>query len=483
MLFNSYEFILLFLPIALIGYFALGKTKKSELANVWLVLISLFFYSYWNIKYLPLLILSIAVNYIVSGKIIAARQTKLNKRAKSYFLVGTLFNIGLLGFYKYTDFLLENLNYLGADFNLLHIVLPLGISFFTITQMVYLVDTYEGIVKKRNLIDYALFVSFFPHLLAGPILYHKSMVKQFEDETLRRVNWENMARGSSLFIIGLAKKVLIADSLAPYVGTSFGAPAELTFFEAWAAAICYMLQLFFDFSGYSDMAVGVAQMLNIKIPYNFNRPFHAYGIVDFWNRWHMSLTWAITNYLYTPMVMACKKITFAKSMIITFVAMFIAGVWHGAGWTFVIFGSLHGIGLVVNHIWKKKHLPMWKPLGHFLTLMLALVAFVFFRADSVADALTIIYAMFGGAPIVFPEKIAVFMNHYLGIIVPQLPHNWAAPKKFMLLATLMVIFLPSSQQIATTFRPRTRYAVALAVLMVVSLFSLTKVSEFLYFQF
>lgn len=483
MLFNSYEFILLFLPIALIGYFALGKTKKSELANVWLVVISLFFYSYWNIKYLPLLILSIAVNYILSGKIIAALKEKCKPRAKGYFILGMVFNVGLLGFYKYTDFLLENLNCLGADFNLLHIVLPLGISFFTLTQLAYIVDCYRNEVtdERHTIINYTLFVSFFPHLLAGPILYHKDMLGQFADKSLRHINWENMVRGSSLFIIGLAKKVLIADSLAPYVGTSFGAPAELTFFEAWAAALSYTLQLFFDFSGYSDMAVGIALMLNIRIPFNFNSPYRSYGVADFWRRWHMSLGAWVKNYLYIPL--GGNRHGFVQKLRNLLVAMGIVGIWHGAGWTFIIWGIMHGIGLVADSVWKKFHLPMWKPLGYLLTFVFVLVAWVFFRADSVAAAFTILTAMFGGAPIVFPEKIAVFMNHYLGIIVPQLPHNWAAPKKFMLLATLMVIFLPSSQQIATTFRPRTRYAVALAVLMVVSLFSLTKVSEFLYFQF
>ena len=195
----------------------------------------------------------------------------------------------------------------------------------------------------------------------------------------------------------------------------------------------------------------------------------------------MSLGAWVKNYLYIPL--GGNRHGFVQKLRNLLVAMGIVGIWHGAGWTFVIWGIMHGIGLVADSVWKKFHLPMWKPLGYLLTFVFVLVAWVFFRADSVADALTILTAMFGGAPIVFPEKIAVFMNHYLGIIVPQLPHNWAAPKKFMLLATLMVIFLPSSQQIATTFRPRTRYAVALAVLMVVSLFSLTKVSEFLYFQF
>lgn len=240
MLFNSYEFLFLFLPIALGGYFFLGSREKtSEWANIWLVCLSFFFYSYWDIRYLPLLLLSIGVNYLISGRMIRSRQEKKNPRTT--FLVGMFFNAGLLGVFKYTDFFIENLNFLGEDLPLLHIVLPLGISFFTITQMVYLVDCYEGLAKERNLAHYALFVSFFPHLLAGPILYHRPMMKQFDDRRLRVIDWDNMGRGLTLFIIGLAKKVLIADSFVSFVGSGFAHPGQLTLLDSWAVAICYMM--------------------------------------------------------------------------------------------------------------------------------------------------------------------------------------------------------------------------------------------------
>ena len=300
MLFNSYEFLFLFFPIALLGYFVLGKRADSNAANLWLVIAGLFFYSYWNVRYLPLLLASIAFNYVCSGVILRYRK-RADKRAvrKAAFIFGLCMNAALLGFYKYTDFLLENVNLLlGGAFTPLHIILPLGISFFTITQMVYLVDCYEGVAKDHNLVNYALFVSFFPHLLAGPILYHKPMMKQFSDPQTKAVQWENIARGVSLFVIGLAKKVLIADQFVQYVAVGFGAPERLTFFDGWITAICYAIQLFFDFSGYSDMAVGIARMMNIKIPINFDSPYRAYGIIDFWRRWHMSLGTCVRNYLY-----------------------------------------------------------------------------------------------------------------------------------------------------------------------------------------
>lgn len=481
MLFNSYEFLFLFLPIALGGYFFLGSREKtSEWANIWLVCLSFFFYSYWDIRYLPLLLLSIGVNYLISGRMIRSRQEKKNPRTT--FLVGMFFNAGLLGVFKYTDFFIENLNFLGEDLPLLHIVLPLGISFFTITQMVYLVDCYEGLAKERNLVHYALFVSFFPHLLAGPILYHRPMMKQFDDRRLRVIDWDNMGRGLTLFIIGLAKKVLIADSFVSFVGSGFAHPGQLTLLDSWAVAICYMMQLYFDFSGYSDMAVGIARMMNIQIPINFDAPYRAYGTINFWQRWHMSLTTTITNYLYTPMVMAYKKITFGKAMLATFLSMLIAGAWHGAGWNYIIFGALHGVGLVLNHTWKKYHLWMWKPLGYVLTLVFVLVAFVFFRAESVADALQVLYAMVGGHGVALPLSVAGAFHHYLGISVAVLA-GAHIPKKVFLAALLLVALCPSSNRLVKNMEPNNKWAVAMAVLYVWEITSLSQVTEFLYFQF
>ncbi|ERL04357.1 alginate O-acetyltransferase AlgI family protein [Mitsuokella sp. oral taxon 131 str. W9106] len=481
MLFNSYEFLFLFFPIALGGYFFLGSRERpSEWANIWLIFLSLFFYSYWDIRYLPLLLLSIGGNYFVSGVIILRRRMK--QPAKSVFLLGMIFNAGLLGFFKYTDFFIENLNFLGENIPLLHIVLPLGISFFTITQMVYLVDCYEGVAKERNLVHYALFVSFFPHLLAGPILYHRSMMKQFNDRTLRLVDWDNLGRGLTLFIIGLAKKVLIADSFVSFVGSGFAHPEHLTLLDSWAVAVCYMMQLYFDFSGYSDMAVGIARMMNIQIPINFDAPYRAYGIINFWQRWHMSLTTTITNYLYTPMIMAFKKITFGKAMLATFLSMLIAGAWHGAGWNYIIFGALHGGGLVLNHTWKKYHFWMWRPLGYVLTLLLVLAAFVFFRANSVADALQVLYAMAGGHGVALPSSVAGVASHYFDVPVEILAGGHL-PKKVFLVSLLLVALCPSSNCLVKNIQPNNKWAFAVAILFVWAIMSLSQVTAFLYFQF
>jgi len=469
MLFNSYEFIFLFLPIALLGYLGLGKIGNGLLSKSWLLLASLFFYSYWNPIYLPLLLGSIIINYYVSGIIINHREKiGILISTKLVFQLGICFNIVLLCFFKYMDFFIDNTNMIiGSNFSLLHIVLPLGISFFTITQMVYLVDTYEGLVHERDIINYSLFVTFFPHLLAGPILHHKPTMTQFANTLITKINYENIYRGLFLFVIGLFKKVLIADNLAPYVKLGFNNPEQLAFFHGWLIALGYAFQLYFDFSGYSDMAVGTALMFNINIPINFNSPFRAKNIVDFWNRWHISLTNTITTYLYTPILKSFKSITFKKAMLSTFIAMLIAGFWHGSNWTFIIFGAMHGLGMVINHIVKKRKIKINPPLAHFFTLSWVLMAFVFFRADNITSALIILKAMFC----------------FKGILVFN---NWVQYRhlfELCIISGLLVAFSPNSNELLKRVQPNWKWLFIMTILLIVAFYNLSKITEFLYFQF
>jgi alginate O-acetyltransferase complex protein AlgI len=466
MLFNSYEFVFLFLPVALCGYFWFGCRKQGQWANGWLIFMSLFFYSWWEIKYLPLLLVSIIVNYIVSGAIITYRKVPLGVfTGKIFFIFGIIFNVSLLGYYKYTDFFLENLNLImGTHHELLHIVLPLGVSFFTITQMVYLVDCYEGVAKNHDFSKYCLFVSFFPHLLAGPILYHKAMMKQFADTSLRRVNWDNMAQGLVLFIIGLAKKVLVADTLSKTVAAGFNAPEQLTLIDGWVTAMAYSMQLYFDFSGYSDMAVGIARMMNINIPINFNSPYKAKNIIDFWSRWHISLTNTIMNYLYTPLFMSFKKMSFIQAMFATFIAMFIAGIWHGAGWTFIVFGTMHAIGLVICHTWKHYKMKMSSVFAHAITLFWVLVAFVFFRARSVFDAMQVLSGMAG--------------QHGMSIRLAN-----TDVEILLVICAAITALLPNSNQLVEKLQLTTRWAVLLGLFFVYVLLYMVGPTEFLYFHF
>ena len=347
-----------------------------------------------------------------------------------------------------------------------------------------LVDFYQGVTKNKSLLDYILFVIFFPHILAGPIYQHKNITKQFDDETNKKINWENLARGLTIFIIGLAKKVMLADWLAGHVNDVFSEKlSELTLFDSWLVIICYTMQLYFDFSGYSDMAVGISQMLNINIPINFNSPYKAYGIIDFWNRWHMSLTNAITNYIYTPMLRAFNDITFFNAMTATFLSMMISGIWHGAGWTFVIFGAIHGTGLVINHVWKKYKLWMWRPLGYFLTAFTVLIGNVFFRAESVNQAFKILRAMFGFDGVKWPEKIVNLAERF-NIFIDK----WEAGPGFMNIIYYAVIILfialaPNSNQIKKNMKPNIYFAIILAFAFYLMIFELGEEAEFVYFRF
>lgn len=474
MLFNSYTFIFLFFPIVLFVYFRLGESRRSDWANVWLVIASLFFYGYWEVSFLPLLIGSILINYWISGGILSGKESGNVQRQKIFFGLGLTFNLGLLVWYKYMDFFIRNINLLGGDIPPLHLVLPLGISFFTITQVLYLLDCYAGVAKDHDFVNYALFVSFFPHLLSGPILYHKQMMTQFRDETLRRPNWGNLARGLSLFIIGFAKKVVIADSFISYVKVGFDKPESLTLISAWLTAIAYMMQLYFDFSGYSDMAVGLARMMNLEIPINFNAPYRASNLITFWQRWHMSLTNAITACVYMPVLRSFKKMTFGAVVFSSFVAFFVVGIWHGAGWKYVAFALLHSSGIVLNHLWRHYHWWMPKTLGRVLTLLVVLGGSVLFRAESFRLAGKMFYAMIGGygMGMSLPVTKDAQMLSLSGIQFPLM----------LILAVILVIRCPSSNELIKR-KPSYTSMVGFAILLGYSIIHLSSITEFLYFQF
>ena len=415
MLFNSYEFIFLFLPISFLVYFYLNKKRLVTASKSWLVLASLFFYSWWNVLYLPLILISILFNYTISSTMIEndwLKKKYLSK--KTILIVGLLFNIGLLAYFKYMDFFIGNINIVfDTDINLLHLALPLAISFFTLQQIAFLVDSYEGLVQEKRFLDYTLFVVFFPQLIAGPIVHHKEMMPQFANNRNKIKNYKNIALGLFIFSVGLFKKVVIADTLALWATSGFDTATTLNFLEAWTVSLSYTFQLYFDFSGYTDMAIGAALLLNIKIPINFNSPYKATGMIDFWQRWHITLSKFITTYIYTPIVRSYYKITFFKAMLATITTFFIAGLWHGASWMFVIFGVLHGLGLVINQYWKKTKIKLNKIIAWFITFNFINVTFVFFRANDMSDAIKVLYGMIGvnGITSVNPIIIA-------GIIIP-----------------------------------------------------------------
>lgn len=489
MLFNSYIFIFAFLPITLASYFLLGRTPWSRLANVWLVFASLFFYGWWDVRYLPLLVLSILCNYVLTGVVLRFRRAGRLGLQRVAFWIGVAGNLALLGYYKYTDFLLGAVNdALGTQLPLLHVVLPLGISFFTITQILALIDCHEGVAKEHDFVNYALFVSFFPHLMAGPILYHRQMMQQFSDARLRRPDAANLAMGFSLFILGLAKKLLIADSFIAPADWGFSHAANIDFIQGWQAVLCYMMQLYFDFSGYSDMAVGLARMMNIQIPINFRHPFHATSVANFWQRWHISLTNAITACVYMPLVRALGKAgrpTFGQTLVAASIAFFLVGIWHGAGWNFVIFAALQSVGIVICQTWKHYHLHIAPFLGRVLTLLFILVSFVCFRAPDFVTIRAMLGTMFGAHGVVLPAIITGELDPMLPADLPASSGIPGLPVEMLCLALALVAFAPDANDIIKSLEKHPRWYVAplLALLFIAAVYHMTKESVFLYFQF
>jgi D-alanyl-lipoteichoic acid acyltransferase DltB (MBOAT superfamily) len=399
MLFNSAAYIFLFLPCVIAGYFLLNRARFVTAATAWLVLSSLFFYGCWKPGYLLLLTVSIMVNFALgtmlhqSGrKLRSPRRQELGRR--SILVVGILFNLGLLGYYKYADFFLSNVNRLfNSSLPLPNLLLPLAISFFTFQQIAYLFDCSRDNAKEYDFLSYCLFVAFFPQLIAGPIVHHQEMMPQFVRLRNRLFSFPNAALGIFFFSLGLFKKVWIADQFSVWASLGFSAKNALTFFDAWGTALSYTFQLYFDFSGYTDMAIGSALLFNIVLPINFNSPYQSVNIQDFWQRWHVTLSRWLREYLYIPLGGNRKgPLRTYLNLFITFV---LAGLWHGAGWTFVIWGALHGAALVLHRLWKNVGLRMPALMGWLLTFLFVSASWVIFRAVNTLEGLYILQSMAG----------------------------------------------------------------------------------------
>lgn len=496
MLFNSYSFIFLFLPIVFSGFFLLARTSHAS-AAVWLALSSIFFYGYWNPAYVALLMSSIVFNYFFGRLLAREYPEKKSGYKKNILILSISTNLALLCYYKYKNFFLYNINALiGADFSINEIILPLGISFFTFTQIAFLVDTYQGKVKEFNFTHYILFVTYFPHLIAGPVLHHKDMMPQFAIPSTYRMNWDHIAAGLLLFTIGLCKKVLWADNLAPYATAVFDsvqhnmdAGTLPTIYEAWSGALAYTLQIYFDFSGYTDMALGISLMFNIRLPINFNSPYKSTSIIDFWRRWHITLSHFLRDYLYIPL--GGNRYGQFRRHLNLLATMLLGGLWHGAGWTFVVWGALHGTYLVINHLWRGipagtlpcPRLPIW--LATFangaLTFIAVIVAWVIFRADNLPQAITMLKAMSGIAaqPITFNEVLH-------GNLLLHVEMSGSRLAKLVLFGLLWVWLLPNSMRIHLmqgNFAIRFIQIAAVLGILYFSIEQFGSYSPFLYFQF
>jgi alginate O-acetyltransferase complex protein AlgI len=483
MLFNSYLFIFAFLPICLVTYFVLLKFEKVTEAKYWLLATSLFFYAFGNLKYLLLILCSILVNYYISHFLI---KIKLPIKRKALFYVGMIFNIGLLCFFKYMDFFIENINFLfGSELALLKIVLPLGISFFTLQQLAFVIDVYTGQAKENKFIDYALFVTYFPQLVAGPIVHYKDIIPQFQSKDNKVFKSENLSLGLFVFVLGLFKKVIIADTFAPYANEGFNHLGELHFFFAWGTCLAYAFQIYFDFSGYSDMAIGLGWMFNIKIPANFKSPYKSTNIVDFWSRWHITLTNFITAYIFTPIVRSMPKMTFPYMMFSMFLAMTIAGLWHGAAWTFVIFGVLHGAAIVIHHNWKKYKIKLPVSISWPMTFIFVAMCFTMFRAKAVDQAFRIYQGMWGFSGFKMPKGIlSTQIMDKLGIEYGARMINDENLQVALILVCFFIIKkFKNSTELANDFKPNHKMAILSSMMFVLCLFGLNRLTEFIYFNF
>jgi alginate O-acetyltransferase complex protein AlgI len=399
MLFNSFVFLLAFLPASLLIYHWLRVTDRQMLAKLFLVGASIFFYGWWDVRYVPLVLVSIAVNFGIS--LLIERKPP---RARLLVILGLALNLGLLGYYKYANFFVSTLDTLGGfDISMRKVVLPLAISFFTFQQIAYLVEVYKDRKAADSLTDYSLFVLFFPHLIAGPITHHKEMLPQFKVMGRGPLPYSYVAVGLGILVLGLFKKSVVADSLAAICNPIFHAADQghgLTPAAAWLGALAYTFQLYFDFSGYSDMAIGLGLMFGIRLPVNFASPYKSLSIIEFWRRWHISLSRFLRNYIYIPLG-GNRKGEFKRHLNLM-ITMALGGLWHGAGWTFLLWGVLHGTYLVCNHFWstlapkgggRARAVAAW-----LLTFLAVVVAWVLFRATTLQGALSVLHSMAGHVP-------------------------------------------------------------------------------------
>lgn len=486
MLFNSYLFIFLFLPLAVLGWYGLNALKLYRLSHLFLIGMSLWFYGYFHTGYLFIICGSIAFNYLVSRFM---QWIPAKPRMKKLILaLGICVNIAVIFYFKYFNFFLGNVStILGKSFELKNIVLPLGISFFTFQQISYLVDSYRGETDRYSFDEYAMFVCFFPQLIAGPIVLQKEMLPQFRNMEKRKIIPQNFSKGMYTFAVGLFKKVLIADTFARAVSFGFAAVESLSSMEALLVSFSYTFQLYFDFSGYCDMATGIGAIFNIELPQNFNSPYKAVSITDFWTRWHMSLTRFLKNYVYIPLGGNRKgKI---RTYINIMAVYLVSGIWHGANWTFIVWGLLHGLLNCMNRLFEKSWEKLGKVTRWAVTLLLVNMLWVLFRADSISSAFLFLKKMCGMSDFtVRPELYECFhLPEFIFLeripVLNYLPLHVTGFPLWLFLFGAFFVTLNCHNSMEKEFKPTVSKSLVSVVLVVWSVLSFSGMSTFLYFNF
>ena len=530
MLFNSYQFLIIFLPITWVVYYITNKFWSNSIALVCLIAASLFFYSWWNPIYFFLITISILVNFLIANLI-------YNYKKKIILIIGILFNLALIGYFKYFNFFIDIISFTSnIEFVTKQIILPLGISFYTFQQITFIVDIYNKKIDDLNFKNYTIFVTFFPQLIAGPIVHHSQILHQFKNNYFLENKFHYLAIGFSIFVIGLFKKVIIADNLSSYASPIFFAADQsmnLSFLEAWAGVLCYTFQLYFDFSGYSDMAVGLGYMFGIKLPINFNSPFKSTNIAEFWRTWHITLGNFIRNYVYYPISIFLTRAAIVKKrnvfsnyllmlIIPTLITYLLLGLWHGSGINFLIFGAIHGIYIIIYNLWKKcegKYIKRFYKKNVFISYVIScLIVFfafsfslVFFRASNFDSALLILYAMINFNNIVIPESWFLLIQSVIGFNFTSMTGITYDSLVFfygfnqILIIILLYIFclfgqntmsifhyhFPKTEKISKNgyeffcifWKPNIYWAFIICLIFTYTFMNLSNISEFIYFQF
>lgn len=488
MLFNSYIFVLLFLPLCVFGYFALNHFKLYRISSLFLLAMSMWFYGYFNISYLPIIIGSIVVNYLFY--MLFNRQ--LSERIRKLILaVAVLSNVGVLFYFKYYDFFFENINSIfGTSVVMKNLILPLGISFFTFQQLSFVIDSYHRKVPKYNFLNYALFVSFFPQLIAGPIVSHDELVPQLNDTSKKQINYDNIAKGLYIFALGLAKKVIVADTFGNAANWGFGNILSMNSADAIIVMLSYTFQIYFDFSGYCDMATGIAKMMNIDLPQNFNSPYKSLTITEFWSRWHMTLTRFFTKYIYIPLGGSRKGEL--RTYVNTMIVFVVSGIWHGAAWTFILWGTIHGLFMVITKKFSKLFAKIPKAINWLITFLFVNLAWVLFRADTISGAGKFIKQIFSmdfseglsanlSKAFRLNELILVFETLFKLDIEKAFPFLYGLI--FLVAAFILVLAVRNAKEKMDSFRPTVKNTITTVLLLIWSIFSFAGISTFLYFNF
>ena len=501
MLFNSLTFCLGFLPPVLIGFFLIGALKPGRWPRLWLIAASAIFYGWWSWKYLILLLVLTAFNFVSAVSISRFRSKESKASAKNLLIIAIAINLLALGYFKYANFFLANFALAsGIMFTSLHIILPLGISFFTFQKIAYLVDAYTGKVDEFKFENFNLFVLFFPQLISGPIVHHSEFIPQIRNQSFGKFGTNELALGLATFIIGMFKKIIIADSCGVISDQIFGATANNglpTFFEGWTAALAYTFQIYFDFSGYTDMAIGLALMFGIRLPENFASPYRSTSIVEFWRRWHMTLSRFLREYVYIPL--GGNRKGAARRHLNLMVAMLLGGLWHGASWTFVIWGGLHGGFLIINHLWSNAIAPRfsritgsqpYRFLAWLLTFLCVVISWVLFRSQTFEDSFRMLAGMAGRNGFALPSALIHALGlapaRFSGTAITALFGNGAELELSTAWSTLIFAFLVA---IFGTQRQKLSYRQLWLIVFLVSGFVIqalavgNRTQQFIYFQF